>query len=316
MARQERAVRRAQAARRARAARQGKAARRARAARRPRTARRVARRARAAWQRSALGLRAVGVCAIVASIVVLALLVADQRGHVALSAGADRLRIQRKEAALFAGIPQHGVVLGQPTAPVTLQVFVDLEDVDGTHWFDAMLPPILERFVRTNVVRLEFHSFKTNTLNRRPFYVQQVAALAAGAQNMLWNYAATFFDEQGTMFTNYVTEKFVTDIAEHIPGLNLTEWERSRTIAMAKIVAADINTARRIGFHDTPAFRIGLTGGKMKNFMGHNIEVDHKYIVRKRPSGERYIVGTSPELQHPFSLIDTVDLKKVVEELI
>lgn len=247
--------------------------------------------------------------------VVLGLLVVGGRGHVAPSAGAEILRVQKKVAALFAGIPQHGVVLGQPTAPVTLQVFVDLEDVDGTRWFDEMLPPILERFVRTNVVRLEFHQFKTNTLNRKPFLVQQVAALAAGAQNMLWNYAATFFDEQGTMFTNYVTEKFLIGIAEHIPRLNLAEWEKSRTVRMARIVAADINTARRVGFHDTPAFRIGLTGGRMKNFMGRNVEVLHKYVVHTTSSGERYIAGTSSELQHPLSLVDTVDLKKVVEEL-
>lgn len=118
------------------------------------------------------------------------------------------------------------------------------------------------------------------------------------------------------MFTNYVNEKFVTDIAAHVRGVNLAEWERSRTIALASIVAADINTARDAGIHDTPAFRIGLTGGKMKNLKGRNIEVYHKYIVSKKPSGERYIAGISPELQHPFWLIDVVDLKKAVAKLI
>jgi protein-disulfide isomerase len=296
----ERAIRRAQADRRARAARGARAARRARATSR----------------RSALGLRAISVCAIVALIVVLVLL-ASQRGRVAPSASAERLRIQRQVSTLFAGIPQHGVVLGQPTAPITLQVFVDLEDHgDGTRWFDVMLPPILEKFVRTNVVRLEFYSFKTDTLNRQPFFMQQMAALAAGTQNLLWNYAAIFVNEQGREFTNYVTEEFLTGIAKQIPGLNLAEWEQSRTIAMAKIVAANIDTARKVGFHDTPAFRIGLTGGKVKNFVGRNLEVYHKYIVRKTPSGERYIAGVSSELQHPVSLVDAIDLKKAIEELI
>ena len=226
------------------------------------------------------------------------------------------MRTQKQVAALFAGIPQHGVVLGQLTAPVTLQVFVDLEDPDSARWFKEMLPPILKRFVRTNVVRLEFHSFMTNTLNRQPFFVQQVAALAAGAQEMLWNYAVTFFKDQNTTLINYVNEKFVTGIADHVSGLNLSKWERSRTIALARIVAADIDTALKAGIHDTPAFRIGLTGGRMKNLKGRNIEVYHKYIVRKRPSGERYVAGLSPELQHPFWLIDVVDLKKAVEALV
>jgi hypothetical protein len=214
-------------------------------------------------------------------------------------------------------MPQHGVSLGDPTAPLTLQVFVDLEDHgDGTRWFDEMLPPILKNFVRTNIVRLEFRSFKTDTLNPNPFMMQQTSAMAAGSQALLWNYAATFINEQGTEFTNYVTEEFLRGIAKQIPGLNLADWEQSRTAAMEKIVVADDSAAREDGFHDTPAFRIGRTGGKMRDFSGSTIEEPHKYIVHTKPSGERYIAGVSPEFQHPVSLVDATDVKKAVEELI
>jgi protein-disulfide isomerase len=263
-------------------------------------------------------LAAVGICIIAASIILLVLLLTSQQGHVASRASAARVRLQRQVTALFAGIPQHGVILGQPKAPVTLQAFIDLEDNgDGTFWLDRMFPPILQKFVRANVVRIEFHSFKTDTLNRRPFYLQQVAALAAGKQNLLWNYIAIFMNEQHREFTNYVNEEFVTGIAEQVPGLNLAEWEQSQTLAMAKAVEADIVKAHNVGFHDTPAFRIGLTGGKMKNFVGRHIEIPHhKYVVRTRPSGERYIAGESAEWQHPVSLIDAIDLRKAVKELI
>jgi protein-disulfide isomerase len=266
------------------------------------------------WRR----LHLVTACAIAAVSIVLVLLLTSPGRNVASNASTKRVRLQRQVTALLAGIPQHGVILGQPTAPVTLQLFVDLEDNgDSTVWLDAMLPPILEKFVRTNIVRLEFHSFKTDTLNRRPFFLQQVAALAAGAQNLLWNYVAIFMNEQGREFTNYVNEEFVTGIAEQVSGLNLAKWEQSLTFAMAKTVEADIVKAHDVGFHDTPAFRIGLTGGKMKNFVGRHVEIPHhKYIVRTRPSGERYIVGESSAWQHPVSLIDAIDLKKAVEELI
>jgi protein-disulfide isomerase len=218
--------------------------------------------------------------------------------------------------ALLAGIPQHGVVLGRLTAPVTLQVFVDLEDHgDGTRWFDEMLPPILEQFVRTNIVRLEFHSFKTDTLNPNPFIMQQTSAMAAGSQDLLWNYVATFVNEQGTEFTNYVTEGFLRGIAKQVPLLNLGKWEQSRTGPMEKIVVKDDSAAREAGFYDTPAFRIGRTGGKMANLWGSTVEVYHKYIVHTRPSGERYIAGVSPQLQHPVSLLDAADLKKAVKRL-
>ncbi len=255
----------------------------------------------------------------VAVVGVLSLVVSQFRAREApsLVSAAERIRVQRRVAALFAGIPQHGVILGQPTAPITLQVFIDLEDHnDGTRWLDEMLPPILQQFVRTNIVRLEFHSFKTDTLNRLPFFIQQVAALAAGSQNLLWNYVGIFINEQGQEFTNYVNERFVTTIAKQLPGLNLAEWRQSRTIALARLVAEDNNTAIKVGFHDSPSFRIGLTGGDMRNFVGHDIETYHKYIVRTKPSGERYIAGVSSELQHPVSLIEASDVKRAVERLI
>jgi hypothetical protein len=200
---------------------------------------------------------------------------------------------------------------------VTLEVFVDLEDYgDATSWFDLDLPVILERFVRPGIVRLEFHSFKTDTLNGGPFVTQQTAALAAGVQDRLWDYVATFLGEQGKEFTNYVNEAFVTGIAKQVPGLNIAEWDRSRTAAMSGIVMADNYDARyRFGFYATPAFRIGLTGGRMKDFSGSTVVEIHKYIVRRKPSGERYIAGISPGWQHPVSLINAGDLEKAVREL-
>jgi protein-disulfide isomerase len=251
-----------------------------------------------------------------AAIVALLLLLPDSRRRGDVSHGAARLRVQQQVAALFAGIPQHGAALGRSKAPVTLQVFVDLEDHgDGTRWFNEMLPPILDKFVRTNIVRLEFRSFKTDTLNPIPFMMQQTSALAAGSQDLLWNYAATFVNEQGAEFTNYITEGFLRGIAKQIPGLDLAEWERSRKAAMERIVVADDSAARAAGFYDTPAFRIGHTGGKMRNFLGSIVEDYHKYIVRTKPSGERYIAGVSSEWQHPVSLVDATDVKKAIEEL-
>ena len=250
-------------------------------------------------------------------VALLLLLVSGPRGGVGASPTAARLRLQRRVAALFAGIPQHGVSLGNPKAPVTLQVFVDLEDHnDGTSWFDQALPPILKKFVRTNIVRLEFRSFKTDTLNPNPFMMQQTSAMAAGSQDLLWNYATTFVNEQGAEFTNYVTEDFLRGIARQVPELNLAKWEQSRNDAAEKTVVTDDSAAREAGFHDTPAFRIGLTGGKLKDFSGSIVLEPRKYIVHTKPSGERYIAGIGKALQHPVSLVDAADLKKAVKELI
>jgi protein-disulfide isomerase len=241
-----------------------------------------------------------------------------RRDGVVASLRSERLRVPKQVAALFAGIPQHGAVLGQPTAPVTLQVFADLEDHgDGLTWLHSMLPAILEELVRPGLLRLEFHSMKTDTLNGGPFITQQAAALAAGAQNRLWNYVATFMNEQGEEFTNYATEAFDTGIAQQVPGLDMAEWERSRSVAMSKVVMSDNYDARhQFGLYATPAFRIGLTGGRMKNFTEGTLLSTPKYIVRTKSSGERYIAGEKPELQRPVHLVRASDLKKAVVELL
>jgi hypothetical protein len=54
----------------------------------------------------------------------------------------------------------------------------------------------------------------------------------------------------------------------------------------------------------------------MRELTGGVIEDYHKYIVHTKSSGERYIAGTSEELQHPVSLIDTATIKKAIKGLI
>jgi hypothetical protein len=178
-----------------------------------------------------------------------------------------------------------------------------------------MLPPIIEKFIRTKVLRLEFRSFKTDTLNASPFIMQQTSAMAAGTQGLLWNYVTTFVNEQGPEFTNYVTEEFVRDIAKQVPGLRLAEWERSRTAVMERAVVADDSSAREAGLYVTPSFRIGRTRGRMKDFFGSTVKLYRKFVVHTRPSGERYIAGVSSQPQHLVSLVDAADVKKAVKEL-
>lgn len=257
---------------------------------------------------------AVGLCLVAAVIVTFLVLASGRQGRTEPAPATTRLRVQRSVRELFAGIPQHGVALGDPAAPVTLQVFVDLEDHGtGTYWFDKLLPSILTKFVRTDIVRLEFRSFKTDTLNPIPFMMQQTSAMAAGSQNLLWNYAATFMNEQGREFTNYVTEGFLRGVAKQVPGLRLGRWERSRTASMERAVVADDSAAREVDFHVTPAFRIGRTGGRMRNLSGGVTGRFHKYIIGTRRSGERYIAGESSAWQHPVSMIDAEALGKAVE---
>jgi hypothetical protein len=206
-------------------------------------------------------------------------------------------RTEHRIATLLSGIPQRGNALGQPTAPVTLQIFGDLECSTVKLYVLAYLPAIIQEFVRSNVVRIEYRSFKTDTHAAKAFLNQQTAALAAGSQGEMWNFIETFYHEQGREYSGYATESYIDGIASQVPGLDLGQWDTDREkVALPRLVIADDHTARVLGFHDTPAFRIGRTGGQMKTLTG-------RYIIRFRKE------------RNPLSLMDKQDLKEAIEQL-
>jgi hypothetical protein len=178
-------------------------------------------------------------------------------------------RVDSDVGALLAGIPQEGQTLGARTAPVTLQLYAELEDYSSDGWFRAYLPAIIRKFVRTNILKIEYRAFKTNTIGSEMFIKQQAGALAAGAQNKLWNYVYTFYFEQGKEHTPYATESFLENIARQVPALNIRQWDTDRD-ASARIeqVVEEDQQGRAEGIHVTPAYRIGRTGGALKNFAG------------------------------------------------
>jgi Thioredoxin len=212
------------------------------------------------------------------------------------SAAVDR-RIDREVGALLAGIPQNGSTLGSRTAPVTMEVFVDLEDPTSRWWFREDLPEIVEAYVRTGALKLSYHAFKRNTYWPAVFIKQQAAALAAGAQNKLWNFIYTFLYEQGSELTHYVSESFLRSIASQVPGMNLTRWQADRlTGRRQEQITAEDQAAKAFGLYVTPAFRIGKSSGPMSIFTG------------------RRMVQYS-EQHHPIALIEASDVVNAIELL-
>ena len=53
--------------------------------------------------------------------------------------------------------------------------------------------------------------------------------LAAGKQKKAWHYIELFYNEQGAEDSGYVTEKYLQNLAQQIPGLNLAKWQTDRS---------------------------------------------------------------------------------------
>ena len=166
--------------------------------------------------------------------------------------------------SLVAGIPQKGFTLGNPSAPVTLDYYGDLECPICRDFTLQTLPQVITDLVRTGKVKIQYRSLETATQNPTTFQQQQVAAEAAGQQNKAWNFIETVYHEQGQEDSGYMTTGYLDGIASQVPGLNLTQWQTAQNNqSLASAVKSDQSAAASNGFNSTPTFvAIGPHGGK------------------------------------------------------
>ena len=157
----------------------------------------------------------------------------------------------------LAGIPQRGNTLGDPKAPLTLLFFGDLQCPYCRRFTLQALPLVIERYVRSGRVKIEYHSLKTATRDRQIFTTQQLAALAAGRQNKMWNFIELFYREQGREDSGYVTENFLQELAQQVSGLNLPSWMAARgEKSLLNALREDARTASSAGLAGTPSFLV------------------------------------------------------------
>jgi predicted DsbA family dithiol-disulfide isomerase len=133
----------------------------------------------------------------------------------------------------------------------------------GTSSLGALVP-IIQRWVRSGQLRIEYHALETATREPDVFAAQQVAALAAGKQSKAWDFIEIFYRDQGEEGSGYVTEAFLHSVASRVVGLDVGRWTSDRGDAgLAAQIVEDRQAAERAGLHSTPSFLIGRTAGAM-----------------------------------------------------
>jgi protein-disulfide isomerase len=178
---------------------------------------------------------------------------------IAIGSGAGNSGLQPKQQAAktyrqveqeLAGIPQQGERLGDPSAKVTVTYIGDLECPYCRVFTVSMLPQFINHYVRSGKVKLKYSSLCTATchFNTPRFVPQQVAAYAAGLQNLFWQYAELFYREQEDESQPYVTERYLRGLAGQIPTLEFERWLTDRKDpALASQVQADAALIGRLG---------------------------------------------------------------------
>jgi protein-disulfide isomerase len=196
------------------------------------------------------------------------------------SSGINRQQVEQEVTALLAGIPQQGVNLGSPRAPMTIRVFADLECPTVRRFVVSYLPSIINRWVRSGSVKLEYRSLETDTLDEHTFFRQEVAALAAGRQDKMWNFILTFVHEQEQEYTGYATEAFLSGIASQVPGMKRAQWRHDREDPLlSERVALGVHSAHSRGFRYTPSFLLDLNSGKVAKPIREEVETSLAQVI-------------------------------------
>lgn len=161
----------------------------------------------------------------------------------------------------LSGIAQNGMVLGEPNAEVMLVEFGDLQCPVCKGYAEEILPPVIENQVRSGEAKLDFRNFTIIDANSTP---AGAAAVAAGEQGRGWNFVELFYKNQGIEHTDYVTDSFLTSIAEGAGVPDIAKWNSDRkSKRVLDVVAKTTDEAERLGFGGTPSFAVegpGTTG--------------------------------------------------------
>jgi protein-disulfide isomerase len=243
-----------------------------------------------ARRRRLMQLGGVGLIAVVVIAIVVAISASGGGSHAASSESTTGKKAQQEVASLVSGIPQSGNVLGNPNAPVTLVYFGDLECPICRDFTLGALPAIIEKYVRTGKVKIEYRSMETATREPSVFQEQQTAALAAGKQNLMWYFVELFYHLQGEENSGYVTPTYLHERAQQVPGLDLAKWEEAKhDPKLVETLEKDKEAVGENGFSGTPAFLLVKSGHPPKKLERFSTEQLTQASALFEPEIEKFI---------------------------
>jgi hypothetical protein len=139
-------------------------------------------------------------------------------------AGRDVVRLEGISEAqeLFGGIPQEGDRLGSGDAPVSIQVFNDIQCGNCRDDFLDTIPALVESYVRPGAVKLLMRHY---SVAENPLELGFFGAEAAAQQGYGWQYTYLFFRNQGEAERFGIDNELMVSLAGSIGELDVPEWQ-------------------------------------------------------------------------------------------
>jgi protein-disulfide isomerase len=122
---------------------------------------------------------------------------------------------------IFGGIPQEGDRLGSSDAPVTIQLFNDLQCSSCREDFLSTIPTLTEKYARPGDVKLLYRHY---SVSESPQELGFYGAEAAAQQGYGWQYTYLFFRNQDEAKRFGIDQDFLDSVAGGVEELNEPEW--------------------------------------------------------------------------------------------
>jgi protein-disulfide isomerase len=186
-------------------------------------------------------------------------------------------------SSMLDAVPQQGLALGRPDAPVTLVEYADLQCPYCATWSRQALPALVDEYVRPGKLRIVFRGL---AFIGRDSETALRAALAASHQDRLWHVVERLYRQQGGENAGWVAGA-VDGLGSGIPGLDVDRLRaESGSPAVTHHIADAARRAQLAGIPGTPAFEVGATGGRMRR-----LEIGSLDAAAMRPSIDALLTG-------------------------
>src|SRR4051812_19731620 len=167
---------------------------------------------------------------------------------------------------LFGGVPQEGDRLGSGDAPVSIQVFNDLQCSSCRDDFLETVPGLMEKYVRPGDVKLLYrHYSNSESPQELGFY----GAEAAAEQGYGWQFIYLFFrtqEEANRFKTPKLFEGFEKSIAGGVEELEIEEWNQ----ALEEAKVSDSAIQKRLEGYEELGRNLGIRVGQAMIVNGPN----------------------------------------------
>jgi protein-disulfide isomerase len=152
------------------------------------------------------------------------------------------------------GIPQKGLTLGNPNAPVTLVEYIDLQCPICAEFVTTEVPTLVDKYVRQGKLKIEMKPW--NILDAKWGSVDslrgQKATIGASDQNKAFNFTDVLYWNQADEGSGWMNDGVISNIGASVTGLDTKQLVRDANSSATARTIRQIDAYANSRYNGTP----------------------------------------------------------------